>query len=442
MKVRSEARPATGKLGVLTPGLGAVASTFVAGVEAVRRGLASPIGSLTQMQTIRLGKRTEDRSPLVKDFVPLAGLEDLVFGAWDPVPDNGYESALKAGVLDRHEHVNPLKDFLERIKPMPAVFDTHYVKKLEGTNVKKGKNKRDLAEQIREDIRRFKSENDADRLVMVWCGSTEIFIRPGRAHETLASFEKAMQENDESIAPSMLYAYAAIMEGIPYANGAPNLSADFPALEQLAIDQRVPIVGKDFKTGQTLIKTVLAPAFKARMLGLNGWYSTNILGNRDGEVLDDPESFKTKEESKLGVLEHVLQPAMYPDLYGKIHHKVRINYYPPRGDNKEGWDNIDLFGWLGYPMQIKVNFLCRDSILAAPIVLDLALFLDLAHRSGMKGIQEWLSFFFKTPQTVPGLYPEHDLFIQHMKLKNTLRWVAGEEQITHLGADYDNDLVG
>lgn len=422
--------------------MGAVASTFVAGVEAVRRGLASPIGSLTQMQTIRLGKRTEDRSPLLKDFVPLAGLEDLVFGAWDPVPDNGYQSALKAGVLDRHEHVNPLKDFLERIKPMPAVFDAHYVKKLEGTNVKKGKSKRDLAEQIREDIRRFKSENGANRLVMVWCGSTEIFIRPGRAHETLASFEKAMQENDESIAPSMLYAYAAIMEGIPYANGAPNLSADFPALEQLAIDQGVPIVGKDFKTGQTLIKTVLAPAFKARMLGLNGWYSTNILGNRDGEVLDDPESFKTKEESKLGVLEHVLQPAMYPDLYGEIHHKVRINYYPPRGDNKEGWDNIDLFGWLGYPMQIKVNFLCRDSILAAPIVLDLALLLDLAHRSGMKGIQEWLSFFFKTPQTVPGLYPEHDLFIQHMKLKNTLRWVAGEEQITHLGDDYDNDLVG
>jgi myo-inositol-1-phosphate synthase len=442
MKVRFEVRPATGKLGVLTPGLGAVASTFVAGVEAVRRGLASPIGSVTQMQTIRLGKRTEGRSPLVKNFVPLAGLEDLVFGAWDPVPDDGYQSALRAGVLDKHEHVNPLKDFLERIKPMPAAFDTHYVKKLAGTNVKKGKNKRDLAEQIREDIRRFKSESGADRLVMVWCGSTEIFIRPGRAHETLASFEKAMQENDESIAPSMLYAYAAIMEGIPYANGAPNLSADFPALEQLAIDHGVPIGGKDFKTGQTLIKTVLAPAFKARMLGLTGWYSTNILGNRDGEVLDDPESFKTKEESKLGVLEHVLQPAMYPDLYGKIHHKVSINYYPPRGDNKEGWDNIDLFGWLGYPMQLKVNFLCRDSILAAPIVLDLALFFDLAHRSGMKGIQEWLSFFFKSPQTVPGLYPEHDLFIQHMKLMNTLRWVAGEEQITHLGADYNNDLVG
>ena len=442
MKNSSEVRPATGKLGVLTPGFGAVASTFVAGVEAVRRGMAQPIGSVTQMQTIRLGKRTEGRSPLVRDLVPLAGLEDLVFGAWDPLPDDGYQSALKAGVLDKHEHVNPLKDFLEQIKPMPAAFDTHYVKKLDGPNVKQGKNKRDLAEQIREDIRRFKSESGAERLVMVWCGSTEIFIRPGRAHETLASFEKAMEENDESIAPSMLYAYAAIMEEVPFANGAPNLSADFPALEKLAIDNGVPIGGKDFKTGQTLLKTVLAPAFKTRMLGLAGWYSTNILGNRDGEVLDDPESFKTKEESKLGVLEDILQPSMYPDLYGDIHHKVRINYYPPRGDNKEGWDNIDIFGWLGYPMQIKLNFLCRDSILAAPIVLDLALFFDLAHRSGMKGVQEWLSFFFKSPQTTPGLHPEHDLFIQHMKLKNTLRWLVGEEQVTHLGVDDDSDLVG
>ena len=442
MKNSSEVRPAPGKLGVLTPGFGAVASTFVAGVEAVRRGMAQPIGSVTQMQTIRLGKRTEGRSPLVRDLVPLAGLEDLVFGAWDPLPDDGYQSALKAGVLDKHEHVNPLKDFLEQIKPMPAAFDTHYVKKLDGPNVKQGKNKRDLAEQIREDIRRFKSESGAERLVMVWCGSTEIFIRPGRAHETLASFEKAMEENDESIAPSMLYAYAAIMEEAPFANGAPNLSADFPALEKLAIDKGVPIGGKDFKTGQTLLKTVLAPAFKTRMLGLAGWYSTNILGNRDGEVLDDPESFKTKEESKLGVLEDILQPSMYPDLYGDIHHKVRINYYPPRGDNKEGWDNIDIFGWLGYPMQIKLNFLCRDSILAAPIVLDLALFFDLAHRSGMKGVQEWLSFFFKSPQTTPGLHPEHDLFIQHMKLKNTLRWLVGEEQVTHLGVDDDSDLVG
>ena len=442
MKDRSEIALPTGKLGVLTPGFGAVATTFVAGVEAVRRGLAKPIGSVTQMQTVRLGKRTEGRSPLVKDFIPLAGLQDLVFGAWDPIPDDGYQSALQAGVLDKHEHVHPLRDFLAQIKPMPAAFDPHYVKKLEGTNVKQGKNKRELAEQIREDIRNFKQTSGADRLVMVWCGSTEIFIQPGRAHETLASFEKAMQDNDESIAPSMLYAYAAIMEGIPYANGAPNLSADFPALENLAIERGVPIGGKDFKTGQTMLKTVLSPMLKARMLGLAGWFSTNILGNRDGEVLDDPESFKTKEESKLGVLEHILRPSMYPDLYGKIHHKVRINYYPPRGDNKEGWDNIDIFGWMGYPMQIKVDFLCRDSILAAPLVLDLALFFDLAGRAGMKGIQEWLSFYFKSPQTASGLYPEHDLFIQHMKLKNTLRWLGGEEQITHLGVDYYDDLAG
>jgi myo-inositol-1-phosphate synthase len=439
---RPKIAPAKGKLGVLTPGFGAVATTFVAGVEAVRKGLAKPIGSVTQMQTIRLGKRTEGRSPLVKDFIPLAGLDDLVFGAWDPISDNGYESALNAGVLDKHEHLIPIRRFLEEIKPMPAAFDTHYVKKLTGPNVKRAKNKRELAEQLRQDIRDFKKSSGADRLVMVWCGSTEIFIRPGRAHETLAAFEKAMESNDETIAPSMLYAYAAIMEGVPYANGAPNLSADFPALENLAIERGVPIGGKDFKTGQTLMKTVLAPAFKARMLGVAGWYSTNILGNRDGEVLDDPESFKTKEESKLGVLEHILQPSLYPDLYGEIYHKVRINYYPPRGDAKEGWDNIDIFGWMGYPMQIKLDFLCRDSILAAPIVLDLALFFDLAGRSGLKGIQEWLSFYFKSPQTAPGLYPEHDLFIQHMKLKNTLRWLAGEEQITHLGVDYYADLVG
>jgi myo-inositol-1-phosphate synthase len=442
VKDRPEVRPARGKLGVLLPGFGAVATTFVAGVEAARKGLARPFGSLTQLQTIRLGKRTEGRSPLIKDFIGLAVLDDLVFGAWDPIPDDGYASALNAGVLDKHEHLNPIKGFLQSVKPMPAAFDTHYVKKLTGPNVKQGKNKRDLAEQIRQDIRDFKKSSGADRLVMVWCGSTEIFIRPGRAHETLASFEKAMESNDETIAPSMLYAYAAIMEGIAYANGAPNLSADFPALEQLAVERGVPIGGKDFKTGQTLIKTVLSPAFKARMLGVSGWYSTNILGNRDGEVLDDPESFKTKEESKLGVLEHILQPEMYPELYGKMYHKVRINYYPPRGDAKEGWDNIDIFGWMGYPMQIKVDFLCRDSILAAPIVLDLALFFDLAQRSGMRGIQEWLSFYFKSPQTAPGLYPEHDLFIQHMKLKNTLRWLGGEEQITHLGVDYYDDLVG
>ncbi len=436
MKEHPQIKPAKGRLGVLLPGFGAVATTFVAGVEAVRRGLARPFGSITQMQTIRLGPRTEARTPLIKDFIDLASLDDLVFGAWDPIPADGYESAVNAGVLDRHEHLEPIKDFLTSIKPMPAAFSTDYVKKLKGPNVKKAANKRELAEQIREDIRRFKEENGCDRVVMVWCGSTEIFLRPGAAHESLEAFEKAMEANDESIAPSMLYAYAAIMEGVPYANGAPNLSADFAALEKTAVERGVPIGGKDFKTGQTLMKTILAPGFKARMLGLNGWFSTNILGNRDGEVLDDPASFKTKEESKLGVLEHILQPKMYPDLYGDMYHKVRINYYPPRGDNKEGWDNIDIFGWLGYPMQIKVDFLCRDSILAAPIVLDLALFMDLASRSGMKGIQEWLSFYFKSPQTAPGLYPEHDIFIQHLKLKNTLRWLGGEEMLHHGGLEY------
>jgi len=435
VKQTPDIRPARGKLGVLTPGLGAVATTMIAGVLAVRKGLAKPIGSLTQMQTIRLGKRTDARAPLIKEFLDLASLDDLVFGAWDPIPDNAYESALKAGVLKR-EDLEPIADELRAIEPMPAVFDTDYVKKLDGPNVKQGANKRELAEQLREDIRRFKQEHGLDRVVMVWCGSTEVFLRPGPAHQTLEAFEKAMEENDPSIAPSMLYAYAAIMEGVPYANGAPNLSADIPALEQAAIERGVPICGKDFKTGQTLMKTVLAPAFKARMLGLRGWFSTNILGNRDGEVLDDPASFKTKEESKLGVLEHILQPKMYGDLYGDIYHKVRINYYPPRGDDKEGWDNIDIFGWLGYPMQIKVDFLCKDSILAAPIVLDLAIFLDLAHRAGMNGIQEWLSFYFKSPQTAEGLYPEHDLFIQHRKLKNTLRWMGGEEPITHLGLEY------
>jgi myo-inositol-1-phosphate synthase len=436
VKQPSKIRPAEGKLGVLLPGFGAVATTFVAGVEAARRGLAEPFGSLTQMNTVRLGKRTENRTPLIKEFVPLAGLDDIVFGAWDPIPDDGYQSAVVAGVLRKEEHLDPIKDFLSSIRPMPAAFDSKYVKKLDGPNKKKGANKRELAEQLREDIRRFKKENGCDRLVVVWCASTEIFLRPGPAHETLASFEKAMESNDESIAPSMLYAYAAIMEGVPYANGAPNLSADVPALEQLAKDKGVPICGKDFKTGQTLMKTILAPGLKTRMLGLSGWFSTNILGNRDGEVLDDPESFKTKEESKLGVLEHILQPDMYPSLYGKMYHKVRINYYPPRGDNKEGWDNIDIFGWMGYAMQIKIDFLCRDSILAAPIVLDLALFLDLAGRAGMSGIQEWLSFYFKSPQTAPGLYPEHDIFIQHWKLKNTLRWMMGETALTHLGVEY------
>ena len=428
--------PAKGKLGVLCVGLGAVASTFIAGVELARRGKARPIGSLTQLATIRLGKRTENRTPLIRDFVPLAGLGDLVFGAWDPIPDNAYESCLKCGVLDKHEHVEPIREFLQGIVPIPAVFDQYYVKRLSGRNVKPGKSKREWAEALREDIRHFKQANGCDRMVVVWCASTEIFIQPGATHQTLAAFEKAMDANDVSIAPSMLYAWAALMEGVPFANGAPNLTLDFPALEQLALDRRVAIGGKDFKTGQTMLKTVLSPMFKARMLGVAGWYSTNILGNRDGEVLDDPESFKTKEESKLGVLEYILQPKMYPELYGELYHKVRINYYPPRGDNKEGWDNIDIFGWCGYPMQIKVDFLCRDSILAAPLVLDLALFFDLAQRAGFSGVQEWLSFYFKSPQVGPGLYPEHDLFIQHTKLKNTLRYLMGEEQITHLGVEY------
>jgi myo-inositol-1-phosphate synthase len=431
-----EITPPEGKLGILLVGLGAVATTFIAGVENARRSHGKLFGSLTQMSTIRLGKRTEKRTPLIKDFVPLASLDQIVFGAWDPIPENAYEAALTAGVLDRHEHLDPIKDFLSTIAPMPAVFDQYYVKRLEGTNVKTDANKLALAEAVRQDIRDFKEKNGCDRLVLVWCASTEIFMQEVAVHSNLEDFEEAMEANDTSIAPSMVYAYAAIMEGVPFANGAPNLTVDVPAIVKLANDKGVPICGKDFKTGQTLIKTVLAPMFKARMLGVEGWYSTNILGNRDGEVLDDPESFKTKEESKLGVLEHILQPDMYPDLYGDLYHKVRINYYPPRGDNKEGWDNIDIFGWLGYPMQIKVDFLCRDSILAAPLVLDLALFMDLAQRAGLHGIQEWLSFYFKHPQSAPSVYPEHDLFIQHTKLKNTLRYLMGEEQITHLGLEY------
>jgi len=428
--------PAKGKLGVMLVGLGAVSTTFIAGVEHVRRGTGLPVGSLSQMGTIRLGKRTEKRSPKIKEFVPLSDLKDLVFAAWDPIPDDAYTAAVKAGVLDRHEHLEPIADFLKGIKPLPAAFDQHYVKRLTGTNVKQGKTKRDLAEALRHDIRDFKQRAGAARLVMIWAASTEVFLTPGPAHQSLPAFERAMEQNDPAIAPSMLYAYAALMENVPFANGAPNLTVDVPALQHLAEERRLPIGGKDFKTGQTMMKTVLAPAFKARMLGLAGWYSTNILGNRDGEVLDDPESFKTKEESKLGVLEYILQPDQYPELYGNVFHKVRINYYPPRGDNKEGWDNIDIFGWLGYPMQIKVDFLCRDSILAAPIVLDLALFFDLAQRARLSGIQEWLSFYFKSPQTAPGLYPEHDLFIQQTKLKNTLRWLMGEDQITHLGIEY------
>jgi len=428
--------PPGGRVGILLPGLGAVATTVVAGVEAVRRGLARPFGSLTQMNTIRLGKRTDERTPLIRELVGLAELDQLVFGAWDPIPDDAYDSAVHAGVLDRASHLDPVRDFLKSVKPMPAVFDTAYVKRLDGPNCKSGTDRMELAEAVRADIRRFKAGHGCDRAVMIWCGSTEVFQRAGPAHATVEAFEQAMRDNDPAIAPSMIYAYAAIMEGVPYANGAPNLSADVPALEILARERAVPIAGKDFKTGQTLMKTILAPGLKARMLGVSGWFSTNILGNRDGKVLDDPESFRTKEESKLGVLDYILQPRMYPELYGDIYHKVRINYYPPRGDDKEGWDNLDIFGWLGYPMQIKVDFLCRDSILAAPIVLDLALFLDLAGRAGMGGIQEWLSFYFKSPHMPEGLYPEHDLFIQHKKLKNTLRWLAGEEQITHLGREY------
>jgi len=430
--------PAKGKLGVMLPGMGAVATTFVAGVEAIRKGLAKPIGSLTQMGTIRLGKRTDGRSPKLKEFVPLAGLDDLVFTGWDIFEDDMYSAATNAGVLER-DLLDKIKPLLSSVKPRKAVFDHNYVKNIDGPNVKKGNNKMDLAEQVRDDIRDFKKTSGASRLITAWCGSTESYIEPTAAHQSLKAFEKAMTQNDENIAPSMIYAYASLMEGVPFANGAPNLTVDIPVMHELARQNEAPICGKDFKTGQTLIKTILAPGFKARMIGLNGWFSTNILGNRDGEVLEDPGSFKTKEESKLSVLEHILQPELYPDLYGKFTHKVRINYYPPRGDNKEGWDNIDIFGWLGYPMQIKVDFLCRDSILAAPIVLDLVLFLDLAKRSSELrgiGIQEWLSFYFKSPMTAPGLYPEHDLFIQLMKLKNTLRHLKGEELITHLGLEY------
>ncbi len=427
-----------GKLGVLIPGMGAVATTFIAGVEAIRRHLARPFGSLTQMGTIRLGKRTERRTPLIRDFVPLAGLENLVFAGWDLFYDNSYEAALKAGVLER-TLLDQVKDFLEGIRPMSAVFEQKFVKNLHGENVKKGKNKMELAEQLMDDIREFKKEEDLDRLVMIWCASTEAFLKPSAVHQTLATFEKGLQSNSPEIAPSMVYAYAALKLGVPFANGAPNLTTDIPALMELALANGVPLCGKDFKTGQTLMKTILAPGLKARLLGLNGWFSTNILGNRDGEVLDDPASFKTKEESKLSALEYILQPDLYPELYKDFHHIVRINYYPPRGDNKEGWDHIDIFGWLGYPMQIKIDFLCRDSILAAPIVLDLVLFMDLAQRCSQmarKGIQEWLSFYFKSPMCAPSLYPEHDLFIQLMKLKNTLRHLRGEELITHLGLEY------
>ncbi|MGB6553364.1 MAG: inositol-3-phosphate synthase [Candidatus Binataceae bacterium] len=427
--------PADGKLGVLLPGLGAVSTTFIAGVEAVKRGLGVPIGSLTQLATVRLGKRSDGRTPLIRDFVPLARLEDLEFGGWDIFEDNAYQSARNAAVLDP-AMLEQVREPLEKIRPMDAVFDPDYIRRISGPNVKEARTKMDKAEMLMDDIRRFKERTGVARLVMVWCGSTEVFHRPAPVHQSLKAFETGLANNDPEIAPSQIYAYAALKLGIPYANGAPNLTTDTPALLELARDKNVPVCGKDYKTGQTFMKTLIAPGLKARMLGMSGWFSTNILGNRDGEVLDDPGSFRSKEETKLSVLDQILQADLYPQLYGKLFHSVKINYYPPRGDAKEGWDNIDIFGWLGYPMQIKINFLCRDSILAAPLVLDLVLFLDLAHRAGMRGIQEWLSFYFKAPMHSPNVYPEHDIFIQLMKLKNTLRWMRGEELITHLGLEY------
>ena len=427
--------PANGKLGVLIPGIGAVTTTFIAGVEAVRRGTAVPVGSLTQLSTIRLGKRTDNNTPKIKDFVPLAGINDLVFGGWDIYEDTAYDAAVNAAVLER-TLLDQLKEPLSAIRPMKAVFDQEYVKRINGPNVKQAGTKMEKTEMLMDDIQQFRKSSQAERLVMIWCGSTEVFHRPGAVHQTLKDFECGLMKNDPEISPSQIYAYAALKSGVPFANGAPNLTTDTPALLDLARDRNLPICGKDFKTGQTFMKTLLAPGLKMRMLGLNGWFSTNILGNRDGEVLEDPGSFKSKEETKLSVLDQILQPKLYPELYKDFYHAVRINYYPPRGDSKEGWDNIDIFGWLGYPMQIKIDFLCRDSILAAPLVLDLVLFMDLAQRCGMRGIQEWLSFYFKAPMTAPGLYPEHDIFIQLMKLKNTLRWMRGEELITHLGLEY------
>jgi myo-inositol-1-phosphate synthase len=435
MSEAREIREPNGKLGVLMPGMGAVATTFVAGVELIKKGLAEPVGSLAQLGTIRLGKRTENRVPKIKDFVPLAGMDDLVFGGWDAFPDDAYDAAALTGVLEK-EHLNAVRDQLKEVRPFPAVFDPRYVARIEAAHEKKYGYLMEAAEQVREDIRTFKAEHCLERAVMINCASTEAYAQPQKSHFDLEEFEAALERSDPSISPAMVYAYAAIQEGVPYANGAPSLAVDIPALVDLADDRGVSVAGKDFKTGQTLMKTIVAPGLKARMLGLEGWYSTNILGNRDGEVLDDEKSLKSKEVTKLSVLNTILQPEKNPELYGDITHVVKINYYPPRGDSKEGWDNIDVFGWLGYPMQIKINFLARDSILAAPIVLDLALFLDLAHRAGMGGIQEWLSFYFKSPMTLPELYPEHDLFIQQMKLKNTLRAIMGEDLITHLGLDY------
>lgn len=438
--MKQQVKAAEGKLGILMPGLGAVATTMIAGVAAIKKGISKPIGSLTQMGTIRLGKRTEKKEPKIKDFVPLAGLEDLVFGGWDVYEDNVYEAALNARVLDANL-LRDVREELQAIKPMRAAFDRNYVKNLDGKYVKDLDNRYELALAVMEDIKNFKAENNCDRIVLVWCGSTEIYFEPSEVHESLAAFEQGLRDNDLRIAPSMIYAYAALKLGIPFANGAPNLTVDIPALIELAKETDTPIAGKDFKTGQTLMKTILAPGLAARSLGVNGWFSDNILGNRDGLVLDDPDNFKTKEVSKLGVLEDIFKPEVNPDLYGDMYHKIRINYYPPHGDNKESWDNIDIFGWLGYKMQIKINFLCRDSILAAPIVLDLALFIDLAKRANLSGIQEWLSFYLKSPQTIPGVPAENDIFKQLMKLQNTLRYIMGEELITHLGQDYEEELI-
>jgi len=436
MKKKFKITPPKGKLGVLIPGIGgAVSTSFIAGIEAFKKGLGEPVGSLSQMGTIRLGKRTSKKSPLIKDLLSLADIEDLEFFGWDVYPENCYKAAIKAGVLEE-SLIQQLKNELESIVPEKAVFNKRYASNLKGKNIKKEKNYFELARELISDINTFKTKNKINRLVMVWCGSTEIFIKKSKVHENIKSFEEGLKRNDKNISPSMIYAYAAIQCGAAYANGAPNLSVDIPALVKLSLKKNIPVAGKDFKTGQTLMKTILAPGIKSRLLGLNGWFSTNILGNRDGEVLDNPKNFKTKEESKLSVLDHIFQPELHPNLYGDFYHKVRINYYPPRGDQKEAWDNIDIFGWLGYPMQIKVNFLCRDSILAAPIVLDLIIFMDLAQRAGMKGIQEWMSFYFKSPMHDESLYPEHDIFIQSMKLKNTLRYLAGEGTIDHLGLDY------
>ncbi len=436
MKQPSKIKPPAGRLAVLLPGMGAVGTTTIAGVMLARIGLGEPVGSLTQCATIRLGKRTENRTPFIRDFLPIAKLDQLVFGGWDIFPDNAYEAAVHADVLDARRHLEPIEAELSQVKPMKGVFYPEYVKRLNGTHIKEGSSKADMVEQLRQDIRTFMKDNRCDRAVAVWCGSTEVYGPPTAVHDTIAAFEEGLKNSDPAISNSQLYGWACMKEKVAYANGSPNLSVDFPAAYALAKEMGVPLAGKDFKTGQTLMKTILAPGMKARMLGVKGWFSTNILGNRDGEVLDDPGSFKSKEVTKLGVLDYILQPDKYPQLYGDLYHKVRINYYPPRGDAKEGWDNIDLFGWLGYPMQIKLDFLCRDSILAAPIVLDLALLLDLAQRAELSGIQEWLSFYFKSPTTAPDLYPEHDLFIQSMKLKNTMRWIMGETSITHLGHEY------